>query len=174
MPCTRRSPASRTATEYRIRIYNLSDARRMECKSKLGNCDLQAPGGDHPGPVRADDDRPYGLENTSGLLRRCSGRCAPTCCARWYRGLCPEAYVQQRTCASPLTQAAAHRSFSHDLFNKHCSIISPSGSGPGHPEVKFNRVLPEHLPSVLSLAAGWVQPQRHLQICCAAALKELF
>ena len=147
--------------KYRIRIYNLSDAFiRMECKSKLGNyiskrqavitrdlCEQMMTGD------------PSGLDNTSsGLLREVFREMRinllrPVVIVDYVR----EAYMHPaEDVRITFDKQLRTGLFSHDLFNKQLPTISPL-QDPDQVilEVKFNRVLPDYLSSVLSLAAGW-------------------
>ena len=147
--------------KYRIRIYNLSDKFiRMECKSKLGNyiskrqtlitrdlCEQMVTGD------------PSGLENTSsGLLREVFREMRinllrPAVIVDYVR----EAYMHPaEDVRITFDKQLRTGLFSHDLFNTQLPTISPL-EDPEQVilEVKFNRLLPDYLTDILSLAAGW-------------------
>ncbi len=147
--------------KYRIRIYNLSDKFiRMECKSKLGNyiskrqavitrdlCEQMMTGD------------PSGLENTSsGLLREVFREMRinllkPAVIVDYVR----EAYMHPaEDVRITFDKQLRTGLFSHDLFNAQLPTISPL-EDPDQIilEVKFNRVIPDFLSEILSLAASW-------------------
>jgi len=146
--------------KYRIRIYNLSDSFiRMECKSKYGNYI-------HKRQARISRELseqlmagdPTGLENTSsGLLREVFREMRlnlmrPVVIVDYVR----EAYLHPAE-EIRITFDKQLRSglFSHDLFNPRLPTVPPLAADQVILEVKFNRVLPDYLREVLSLAAGW-------------------
>ena len=147
--------------KYRIRIYNLSDKFiRMECKSKLGNyiskrqtlitrdlCEQMVTGD------------PSGLENTSsGLLREVFREMRinllrPAVIVDYVR----EAYMHPaEDVRITFDKQLRTGLFSYNLFDAQLPTISPLAD-PEQVilEVKFNRLIPDYLTDILSLAAGW-------------------
>lgn len=151
----------RDRNKYRIRLYNLSDKFiRMECKSKLGDYIAKRQAvitRDLSEQLMTGD--PSGLENTSsGLLREIFREMRinllrPAVIVDYVR----EAYMHPAEDVR-ITFDKQLRSglFSHDLFNPRLPTIAPLSS-PDQVilEVKFNRVIPDYLSQILSLAAGW-------------------
>ncbi len=151
----------RDRNKYRIRLYNLSDKFiRMECKTKIGDYIAKRQAvitRDLSEQLMTGD--PSGLENTSsGLLREVFREMRihllrPAVIVDYVR----EAYMHPAEDVR-ITFDKQLRSglFSHDLFNPRLPTVSPLDD-PDQVilEVKFNRVLPDYLSQVLSLASGW-------------------
>ena len=147
--------------KYRIRIYNLSDSFiRMECKSKLGNYISKRQAvitRDLCEQLMTGD--PSGLENTSsGLLREVFREMRinllkPVVIVDYVR----EAYMHPaEDVRITFDKQLRTGLFSHDLFNPHLPTVAPLET-PDQVilEVKYNRVFPDYLADILSLAAGW-------------------
>ncbi|MGI6687095.1 MAG: polyphosphate polymerase domain-containing protein [Christensenellales bacterium] len=147
--------------KYRIRIYNLSDKFiRMECKSKLDNYIAKRQAvitRDLCEQMMTGD--PSGLENTSsGLLREVFREMRinllkPAVIVDYVR----EAYMHPaEDVRITFDKQLRTGLFSHDLFNAQLPTVSPLDD-PDQIilEVKFNRILPDYLGEILSLAAGW-------------------
>ncbi len=149
----------RERDKYRLRIYNLSDrVIRLECKSKVSDCISKR----SVSVTRALSEQliagdPAGLENTSsGLLRDLFREMRlqllhPVVIVDYVR----EAYVHPAediriTFDKRLRTGLA----STDLFNAALPTVPPVPGGMTIMEVKYNRVFPPYLSSLLSAAAG--------------------
>lgn len=148
--------------KYRIRIYNCQDSFiRMECKSKYDNYihKRQAVINRALTEQLMTGD-PSGLENTSsGLLREVYREMRlhllrPVVIVDYIR----EAYLHPvEEVRITFDKQLRTGLFSHDLFNPALPTVPPLAEDLVILEVKFNRVLPQYLREVLSLAAGWSQ-----------------
>ncbi|MDI9520657.1 MAG: polyphosphate polymerase domain-containing protein [Bacillota bacterium] len=146
--------------KYRIRIYNCSDSFiRMECKSKYDNyiAKRQAQiSRDLCEQLMTGD--PTGLENTSsGLLREVFREMRlnllrPVVIVDYVR----EAYMHPvEDVRITFDKQLRSGLFSHDLFNPALPTTPPLEADQVILEVKFNRVLPEYIKSIISTSVGW-------------------
>ncbi|MDD2428688.1 MAG: polyphosphate polymerase domain-containing protein [Eubacteriales bacterium] len=146
--------------KYRIRIYNMSqNLIRMECKSKYNQyiAKRSVPvSRDLSDQLMAGD--PTGLENTSsGLLRDVYREMRlrllrPVVIVDYVR----EAYLHPaENIRITFDKQLRSGLFSSDLFNPLLPTIPALDREEIIMEVKFDRVMPAYLSSVLSQAAGW-------------------